>query len=154
MWLLLAGLIGFGVAVWRLRRCRHPNPHYVKPILRDDPVAGSVDVVQPASYICYECGRTWIAAQRDPAWRPTALLRKFTGYDANKAGRAATRASIEAEQRRFLADRRATSASTTVTSGNPAPTRPAKRRRAAKIVELGSHKPGRASASRLRAFGR
>ena len=77
------------------RRCRHPNPHYVRA------------AAEPAHYVCYECGRHWPAEQRDPAWKPTHLLQKFRGYDEIQAVRAAKYAALSEEHRRHLAAHRA-----------------------------------------------
>ena len=93
------------LALW-LARCRHPNPHYLRAVTQPDAATGRKIVIQPARYICYECGRSWEARQRDPAWAPTHLVHKFSGYDEDRARRAVTRAAIEQEQRRFLAANR------------------------------------------------
>ena len=99
--LLATVLLGASYAVWRLTCCRHPNPHYVRPVVRQDANGHRIEM-EPARYICYECGRSWVARQRDAAWHPTSLRHAFSGYDESKAARAATRAGIEEEQRRFL----------------------------------------------------
>ena len=91
---LLLVLIGAGTlsaAFWWWTRCRHPNPHYVRADR------------EPAHYVCYECGRSWVARQRDPAWRPSRVAQKFIGHDERKAAQAARRAAMEEARRRQLA---------------------------------------------------
>jgi hypothetical protein len=99
------------VAVWAaallLTRCRHPHPHYERAVQRRDPQTGESVVVRPARYECFECGRHWTAVQRDPAWAPSPVVQRFTGYDETQAKRAAMRAAIEEHQRRVLAAHRA-----------------------------------------------
>lgn len=98
VWPLLAivfGLIAFcGVVAW-LTRCGHPNPHYRRPVLYRDPMTESDEVIEPASYVCYECGKTWLATVRDPAWAPTGIRSRFRGYDPAAAARTAKRLEIE-----------------------------------------------------------
>jgi hypothetical protein len=128
------------VVVWRLTRCRHPNPHYVRPVSQQNDLTGQPVVTEPARYVCYECGKSWPARQRDPAWTPSHLVRKFNGYDPNKAVAAATRAAIEEEQRRFLAVNRVV-----LRLRNTAniPFTPARRKRLSttNVVDLKSRKP-------------
>ena len=131
-------LLGVALAVSRLVRCHHPNPHYIRPVVRED-ATGNEAEVQPARYICYECGRTWIAVQRDAAWHPTHLRRMFSGFDEDKAVRAATRASIEEEQRRFLAVHRAFDEHASA-SAHPKRSH-ARRRQHANVVDLNSRRP-------------
>ncbi len=121
-----------------LTRCRHPNPHYVRAVTRPDAATGREVVIQPARYECYECGRSWNATQRDPAWMPTRLTQKFSGYDQSKAVRAATRAAIEQEQRRFLAAHRIELPA----AAAPEPATPHSRpRRPGHVVDINSRKP-------------
>ena len=86
--LLATVLLGASYALWRLTRCRHPNPHYVRPVVRQNANGHTIEV-EAARYICYECGRSWVARQRDAAWHPTSLRHTFSGYDESKAARAA-----------------------------------------------------------------
>jgi hypothetical protein len=99
------------VAVWAaavlLTRCRHPHPHYERAVTRVEPQSGEDVVVQPARYECFECGKRWTAVPRDPAWAPSPVVQRFTGYDETQAKRAAMRAAIEEQQRRVLAAHRA-----------------------------------------------
>jgi hypothetical protein len=134
------GIAGAAVAAailirW-LGRCRHPNPHYIRAVTTAS--ATGQDAVQPARYLCYECGKSWPAAQRDPAWMPTHPVQKFYGYDERKAVRAATRAVVEQEQRRFLAAHRAVPDSP---ARDLEPARRRKRLRAANVIDLNSRKP-------------
>ena len=69
-----------GMLAW-LCRCGHPNPHYRREVLCRDPMTGSDEVVEPAVYMCYDCGKTWRATVRDPAWAPTGIKQRFSGYD-------------------------------------------------------------------------
>jgi hypothetical protein len=108
VWLGLAVLTLAGYAMWR-RRCRHPNPHYVPAATRHDPLTGRV-VTEPEHYLCFECGRTWFAAV-DPAWQPTGIVQRYTGFEQSRLSQSATRAAIEREQRQLLAARRAEAAS-------------------------------------------
>ena len=85
---------------------QHPNPHFQRPVLLRDPVTGSDEVVEPASYTCYECGKSWPAVMRDAAWAPTGIRQSYRGYDAALAERASTRAAIVSEQRQLLAANR------------------------------------------------
>jgi hypothetical protein len=123
---IAAAATGVLVAVWRKARCHHPHPHYVR--------GGE----QAAQYVCYECGKRWPAAVRDPAWAPTGVVRKFTGYDEALATRAAQRAAIEDEQRRFLAAHRVHAAGA---HGQTAAPRRGKHRRPSNVVPLNSRKP-------------
>lgn len=132
-------LFGASVAAWRLTRCRHPNPHYVRRVVCEDATGHTVEA-EPARYICYECGQTWLMRQRDAAWHPTSLRHTFTGYDEGKAVRAATRARIEEEQRRFLAVHRALDEHATAET-HPQQTRPASPRSHAKVIDLNSRRP-------------
>jgi hypothetical protein len=128
----VVALIGAGALVQWLARCRHPNPHYLRPIVQYG--RGGAVVVQPASYICYECGKTWPAVSRDPAWSATPVVQKFVGYDEAKVVRAATRASIEEEQRRLLAVNRAAAPSMPKVKGP-------RRKRSSNVVDLHSRRP-------------
>lgn len=94
-------------ALFGLGRCRHPQPHLKRAVTHRDPLTGSDEIVEPASYICYECGKTWLAETRDPAWAPSGVRQSFRGYDPALAQRAATRAAIVNEQRKLLAANRA-----------------------------------------------
>ena len=90
---IITGAIGlFGIYFW-LSRCRHPNPHFHRAVTPDG----------PATYTCYECGKTWRATQRDAAWAPTGIRQRFTGSDPALAERASTRAAIVSQQQRLLA---------------------------------------------------
>jgi hypothetical protein len=92
---IVFGFIAFcGVAVW-LNRCGHPNPHYRREVLYRDPMTESDEVIEPACYVCYECGKTWRATVRDPAWAATGIRLKFRGYDAELAARAAKRLELD-----------------------------------------------------------
>ena len=88
-----AGVVVVNGLAWWLGRCRHPNPHYVQAVSARDPLTGMQVTRQPARYTCYECGRSWVATQRDPAWTPTHVIQKFSGYDeeARPAGHARRR---------------------------------------------------------------
>jgi hypothetical protein len=139
-WIASALAIASAV-VWRLTRCRHPNPHYVRPVSQLNELTGQSVVIEPARYVCYECGRSWPARQRDPAWTSSHLVRTFSGYDPNKAIAAATRAAIEEEQRRFLAVNRGVPRQRDAAN---TPFRPATRRKrlsTTKVVDLKSRKP-------------
>jgi hypothetical protein len=126
------GLAGMTALIWWRTRCRHPNPHYIRAgTCQDD--ARAEPGGQPAMYECYDCGKRWVVRQRDPAWRPTRLVQKFQGYDESKAKRAATRAAIEQEQRRFLAANRVGPSSA------PAVIAPQRRRK--NVVDIDSRKP-------------
>jgi hypothetical protein len=110
--------------VWWLGRCRHPNPHYVRPQRSDE----------PGRYCCYECGRSWQVETRDPAWHPTRLVQKFSGFDQTKAAAARSRAAAEASRHQRIALQR----------GDPArPASQLRRRpsRHAEVVDLNSRKP-------------
>jgi hypothetical protein len=96
----------FGALIWLYSGCRHPSPHYVRAETRKDDVTGEEMTVRPAQYVCYECGKMWLAQQRDPAWTPSVTVRKFSGYDERKAVRGAKRMAQEERQRRTLAGRR------------------------------------------------
>jgi hypothetical protein len=103
----IAAILGaFSMVLWRRARCGHPNPHYVRPTTAHD-ATGRTVTVEPARYICYECGQSWVARQRDPAWHPTAIIQRFSGYDPRKAAQAAVRAEAEHAQRRQIAGNRA-----------------------------------------------
>lgn len=136
----VAGALGgFSALIWLFRGCRHPNPHFVKQETRRDETTGEEVVVHPAHYCCYECGKTWLAKQRDPAWAASAIVQKYHGYDERKAVRAAKRSALEERQRRFLAVRRIRI---------PAPPKPliqfdpaAPRRRPTEVVDLSTRKP-------------
>ena len=69
VWPLSTIIFGFialcGVVAW-LSRCGHPNPHYRREVVYRDPMTESDEVIEPASYICYECGRTWRATVGAP----------------------------------------------------------------------------------------
>ena len=69
----------FGALIWLFKGCRHPNPHFVKQETRRDETTGDEVVVHAAHYCCYECGKSWLAKQRDPAWTPSAIVQKFHG---------------------------------------------------------------------------
>jgi hypothetical protein len=84
----------FGVFAW-LARCRHPNPHYQREVVCRDPMTESDEVIEPATYICYECGKTWRVTVRDPAWAPTGIRQRFSGYDPALAARAAKRVEVQ-----------------------------------------------------------
>jgi hypothetical protein len=99
-------LAAFGALIWLYSGCRHPSPHYVRAETRKDDATGDEMIVRPAQYVCYECGKTWLAQQRDPAWTPSVTVRKFSGYDERKAVRGAKRMAQEERQRRSLAGRR------------------------------------------------
>lgn len=134
-------LAAFGALIWLFGGCRHPNPHYIRPEVRRDDVTGEEVVVQPAQYCCYECGKTWLATQRDPAWTATATVQKFSGYDEKKAVRGVARMAREERQRRFLASRR-TPVSEPVRS--PIAFKPEaqqKRQRPTEVVNLSTRKP-------------
>jgi hypothetical protein len=130
-------LAGVSALIWLFKGCRHPNPHFVKQETRRDEATGE-EVVHPAHYCCYECGKTWLARQRDPAWTASPLVQKYHGYDERKAVRAAKRSVLEERQRRFLAVRRI---------GGPAPKPPIQfdptpaRRRPTEVVDLSTRKP-------------
>ncbi|HUL74129.1 MAG TPA: hypothetical protein VLT86_13565 [Vicinamibacterales bacterium] len=135
-------LVGLGafMLIWKQGGCRHPNPHYIRQGTQLNDVTGEV-VVRPAQYCCYECGKTWPAEQRDPAWSATGLVQKFEGYDEKKARRGAKRMASEERQRRALAARR-------VQPVEPAPTpiqfaAPSAPRRPqpTEVVSLRSRKP-------------
>ena len=131
------GLLASGVLAWRFSRCKHPSPHYVHAVTRYDEATGA-DVLQPATYLCYECGKSWPATQRDPAWAPTSTIQKFSGYDEKKAARAFTRAAVEDEQRRFLAAHRG-AGDPPALSAVPAPRR--RRVHGSNVVDMNSRKP-------------
>jgi hypothetical protein len=119
---IAAGLIGLVGIVYRLSRCRHPNPHYQR---------------EPPSYICYECGKTWSATVRDNAWAPTGIRQSFRGYDPALAARASTRAAIVSEQQKLLA------ASRTGPTRTPAPKRRARRKvwTAQNVTDINTRRP-------------
>ncbi len=129
-----AGLAGAVAAAWWVGRCHHPNPHYV----RADATSGTV--AEPAHYLCYECGRSWPVVQRDPGWTPTGIVQKFSGHDPLKASQALMRATIEAEQRRFLAVNRAR-VSTTAPVASPRPAVTRRRRVPSNVVDINSRRP-------------
>ena len=89
VWPLSTIVFGFialcGVCAW-LSRCSHPNPHYRRQVLYRDPMTESDEVIEPASYVCYECGKTWSATVRDPAIRDVHLLRKRPDARAGRSG--------------------------------------------------------------------
>jgi hypothetical protein len=135
---IAAVLIGIYAAFSWLARCRHPNPHYRRAVTQQNPVTGSHEVVEPASYICYDCGRTWPAEVRDPAWAPSGIRQTFAGYDEALAERAATRAAIVGEQRQLLAANR-----TGPTRGEPVGKKRARRGkwRAANVTDINTRRP-------------
>jgi hypothetical protein len=137
--LLATVLLGASYAIWRLTRCRHPNPHYVRAVVRQNANGQTIEM-EPARYICYECGRTWLMRQRDAAWHATSLRHAFSGYDESKAARAATRARIEEEQRRFLAAHRALDERTAVKTHPPRAR--TMRRPHANVIDLNSRLSG------------
>ena len=138
---IASGLVGVSVLVRWLTRCRHPNPHYVRPVMQRDEVNGQTVLIEPARYVCYECAKTWLARQRDPAWTPSHVVTKFSGHDLSKAVRAATRAEIEEEQRRFLAVKRIVPDQGTATPTMFKRARRRNRLRAANVIDLNSRKP-------------
>ncbi len=133
-------LVGTGALIWLFSGCKHPNPHYVRQETAQDDATGDEIVVHPAHYCCYECGKTWLAEQRDPAWTASAVVQKFDGYDERKAVRAAKRIAVEERQRRVLADRRVrpieVAAPIQFKTGATS-----RRRRATDVVAIGSRKP-------------
>jgi hypothetical protein len=131
LWVTIS-LAGITVLIWWASRCRHPNPHYIHARTCADDLRAEGGV-QPAMYECYDCGKRWVARQRDPAWMPTRLVQKFQGYDESKATRSATRAAIEQEQRRFLAANRLGMSSEPPVVGS--------QRRRKNVVQIGSRKP-------------
>jgi hypothetical protein len=135
VWLGMAAALA-GLIAW-LRRCRHPNPHYIRPSLAEDPATGHQTVVEPARYECYECGKTWRATVRDAAWAPTRLVQKFSGFDQSRMTRAATRAAIEQEQRTFLAAKRAEP----LKAETPAPATRRNAPRATSVVRFNTRRP-------------
>jgi hypothetical protein len=146
---LLAGIywitgafLGVGALrlIWKQGGCHHPNPHYIRQETRRDEATGEV-VVRPAQYCCYECGRTWAAEQRDPAWNPSGLVQKFRGYDERKARRGAKRMAAEERQRRVLAAKRRQPAEPTpapIQFGSPTV---ARRPQPTEVVNLRARKP-------------
>lgn len=120
---------------WALR-CRHQNPHYLRPVYQHDPTTGHDVLVEPARYTCYDCGRTWRIAQRDPAWAPVHVRQVFSGHDERAAARAATRTAIVDEQRKILAANRSIP-----TRGLGAPYRPRRRRHASNVTDINSRRP-------------
>jgi len=133
-------LAAFGALIWLYSGCRHPSPHYVRAETRKDNVTGQDVIVRPAQYVCYECGKTWLAQQRDPAWTPTVTVRKFSGYDERKAVRGAKRMAQEERQRRSLAVRRVRPVEPTAA---PIQFKPdvAPVRRPTEVVNLSTRKP-------------
>ncbi len=140
MFLVTGALAGVGILMWLTSGCRHSNPHYVRPETRRDETGKEV-VVHPAQYCCYECGKTWIAEQRDPAWSASAVSQRFEGYDERKAVRAAKRIAVEERQRRMLADRRVRSAEAAASPIQFRSGMTARRRRPTEVVEITSRKP-------------
>lgn len=125
-------------AARRLKFCRHPHPQYLKAEVARTESDGTVVAGSPAHYRCNDCGRSWAVIQRDPAWAPTGIVQKFSGHDPTKATSAIMRATIEAEQRRFLAANRTTIPKPAL----PAPSSAARRRRRlpSNVVEIGSRR--------------
>jgi hypothetical protein len=138
-WIVPAALAAFVaaslVAARRLSRCEHPSPHFVRAGNRIDAATGANEPASSAHYICYECGRSWPAETHDPAWHPSGVIQKFSGYDQRMAARAATRAAIEADQRRALAGKRSDRLDL------PGPKVRRARRRVSNVVNIGSRKP-------------
>lgn len=130
--LLLVGLLRW----WT--RCRHSSPHYERPVRQRDSVTGCDVEVQPARYTCYDCGRSWRATLRDPAWAPTGVRQAFSGHDETLAWRSAMRAAIVDEQRRFLAANRTTPARSSAPS--PRQVR-VKVRRTPNVTDINSRRP-------------
>ena len=126
-------------AARRLRPCSHPHPHYLRPEPARTEADGTILPAQPARYRCFECGRTWDVTQRDPAWAPTGIVQKFTGHDPTKATSAILRATIEAEQRRFLAVNRTTIPRPAVTAP-PRSAAPRRRRLPSNVVHINSRR--------------
>ena len=120
----------------RAIRCRHENPHYVRPVYQHDRMTGSDVLIEPARYTCYDCGRTWPATIRDPAWAPVHVRQRFSGHDEQAAARAATRTAIVDEQRKMLAANRSIP-----TRGLGAPPRPRRGRRASNVTDIHSRRP-------------
>lgn len=137
--LTLAAVAAFIVVTelfqWALR-CRHQNPHYLRPVYQHDPATGNDVLVEPARYTCYDCGRTWRADLRDPAWAPVHVRQVFSGHDEQAAVRAATRTAIVDEQRKILAATRSIP-----TRRLSAPYRPRRSRRAANVTDINSRRP-------------
>jgi hypothetical protein len=135
IWAITGCLIVAASMIRWLTRCKHPNPHYIRPATT--PPSGAPTVVGAGRYECYECGRTW-TAKTDPAWAPTRLMQKFVGYDEQKIHQAATRAAIEAEQRRILAAHRVARSTPPATAK---PASPRRRNRPSNIIDLNSRRP-------------
>jgi len=137
--IVVAMIAVFGTLSW-LCRCRHPHPHYKRASTLRDSLTGSDEIVEPASYICYECGKTWLAEVRDPAWAPSGVRQSFHGYDASLAERATTRAAIVSEQRKLLAANRTGPTRTTPAA---AARRRARRKAwpAASVTDINSRRP-------------
>jgi hypothetical protein len=119
---------------WAMR-CRHVNPHYVKPVCRRDPVTGADVVAEQARYACYDCGASWPATVRDPAWAPVPVKQVFSGRDEEAAARAAVRSAIVDEQRKILAGTR------TIPSRAPAPARRRGNRHRTNVTEIHKWRP-------------
>ena len=137
-----AGVIAVCLVIVWLARCRHPNPHFQRPVLLRDPVTGSDEVVEPASYTCYECGKSWPAVMRDAAWAPTGIRQSYRGYDAALAERASTRAAIVSEQRQLLAANR--TGPTRAPAAVAAPKRRGRRKAwaaAANVTDINTRRP-------------
>ena len=135
------GVVAFLVVASLLRwwtRCRHPSPHYERAVRQRDPVTGVEVEVHPARYTCYDCGKSWRAVLRDPAWAPSGVKQAFRGHDETIASRAAMRAAIVDEQRRFLAANRTTPARTAAAAPRQARV---KVRRPSNITDINSRRP-------------
>jgi len=137
----VAGVVaGVSVWIWRRGGCRHPNPHYIRQETRRNEQGEDI-VVQPAQYCCYECGKTWPATQRDPAWSPTAIVQKFRGYDERKALKGAKRMVVEERRRRVLAARRVQPAEPIAAPIQFKTGQTLRRAQPSEVVSLSSRKP-------------
>jgi transposase-like protein len=136
LWGIVVFVVAYRVSQW-ITRCRHTNPHYVRPIHRRDP-SGMLVEIEPARYTCFDCGKTWRAELRDPAWAATGVKQIFEGHDEGAAARAATRAVIVEAQRTFLAANRAAPTRSTAAPGRHAR---ARRRRPANVTDIHSRRP-------------
>jgi len=135
IWAIACVIAAASLIRW-LTRCKHPNPHYIRPATAV-PSSGAIKVPWASRYECYECGRTW-TAKSDPAWAPTPLVQKFVGFDEQKIHQAVIRAAVEEEQRRLRAVRRV------VGPTQPATAKPASHRRQnqpSNIIDLYSRRP-------------
>jgi hypothetical protein len=139
VWGVLAFLVVAGLLRW-WTRCRHPSPHYERPLRQRDPVTGVDGEIRPARYTCFDCGKSWRAEQRDPAWAPSRVKQAFRGHDETLASRAAMRAAIVDEQRRFLAANRTAPPARAADGASPRRGR-VKPRRPSNVTDINSRRP-------------